>query len=68
MNLDTMHGRRPERAQLSRLTVGWQETGRAATLRQHAATYGPMPQITGRSTHGLIEQVAAAPNKKEAQP
>ncbi|HEY2315373.1 MAG TPA: NADH-ubiquinone oxidoreductase-F iron-sulfur binding region domain-containing protein [Streptosporangiaceae bacterium] len=60
MNLDTMHGRRPKHAQLSRLTVGWQDTGGAATLGQHAATYGPTPQITGRSAHGLIEQVAAA--------
>jgi NADH:ubiquinone oxidoreductase subunit F (NADH-binding) len=60
VNLDTAAGRVAQRAQLSRLTVGWQETGRAATLRQHAATYGPVPHITGRHKHWLLDQVAAA--------
>jgi NADH:ubiquinone oxidoreductase subunit F (NADH-binding) len=56
VNLDTT-ARAPHRAQFSRLTAGWQESGRAATLRQHAATYGPLPSI---SPGGLLEQVAAA--------
>jgi NADH:ubiquinone oxidoreductase subunit F (NADH-binding) len=60
MNLDTTDRRAPYRVQLSRLTVGWQETSRAATLRQHAATYGPVPNITRRGRHALLDQVAAA--------
>ena len=46
--------------QLSRLTVGWQDTDRAATLRQHVAIYGPVPDVTRRGKHGLPDEVAAA--------
>ena len=60
MNLDVATGRPPGRAQLSRLTVGWQETGQAATLRQHVATYGPVPRIDRRSRQDLIDQVVAS--------
>ncbi len=60
MNLDTTAGRAPHRALLSRLTVGWQDAGRAATLRQHAATYGPLPTLSGRGGHSLLAEVAAA--------
>jgi len=60
VNLDTRTGRRPQRAQLSRLTIGWQDTGRASTLGQHAATYGPLPQLDRRGRHGLRDQVAAS--------
>ena len=60
MNLDATTGRPPRRTQLSRLTVGWQETGQAATLRQHAATYGPVSQIDRRSRQDLIGQVVAS--------
>jgi NADH:ubiquinone oxidoreductase subunit F (NADH-binding) len=49
--------RRPNRTQLSRLTVGWQDADRAATLREHVGTYGAMPSV---SSHALLDQVAAA--------
>jgi NADH:ubiquinone oxidoreductase subunit F (NADH-binding) len=57
MNLDTTARYTPYRTQLSRLTVGWQESGRAATLRQHAATYGPVPSGARR---GLADEIASA--------
>jgi NADH:ubiquinone oxidoreductase subunit F (NADH-binding) len=60
MNLDATTRLAPSRVQLSRLTVGWQDTGRAATLRQHAAIYGPVPDLTGRAKHDLVDEVAAA--------
>ncbi len=60
MNLDTRARRRPHSAQLSRLTIGWQESGQAATLGQHVATYGPMPRIDRHSRHGLVDQIVAA--------
>jgi NADH:ubiquinone oxidoreductase subunit F (NADH-binding) len=49
--------RPPCRAQLSRLTAGWQDADRAATLRRHLATYGAMPS---QSPRVLLDQVTAA--------
>lgn len=48
-----------------RLTVGWQQTDRAATLREHAHRYGEVPPHYGSHTrwtrkHDLTEQVLAA--------
>jgi NADH:ubiquinone oxidoreductase subunit F (NADH-binding) len=60
MNLDTTARRAPHHVQLSRLTAGWQDAGRGTTLRQHAATYGPMPTMTRRGSHDLLDEVAAA--------
>src|SRR5580692_761409 len=60
MNLDATMRLVPSRVQLSRLTVGWQDTGRAATLRQHGAIYGPVPDVSGRARHRLLDEVAAA--------
>jgi NADH:ubiquinone oxidoreductase subunit F (NADH-binding) len=62
MNLDMRSGKQLRGATgTSRLTVGWQEAGRAATLRQHTATYGPMPPAAARrQRHDLLDQVAAA--------
>jgi hypothetical protein len=50
MNLDTTtavrgHVEATRGVQLSRLTVGWQDAGRAAGLRQHVSIYGPMPDV-----------------------
>jgi NADH:ubiquinone oxidoreductase subunit F (NADH-binding) len=44
--------------QLNRLTVGWQDASGAATLREHVAIYGRIPQVD--SQDALIEEVAAA--------
>ncbi len=60
MNLDTTARRAPRRAQLSRLTAGWQDAGRTATLRQHAATYGLLPTVSRRGGPTLLDEVAAA--------
>ena len=60
MNLDMGTRPRPHRAQLSRLTIGWQDNDRAATLRQHVATYGPAPRIDRRSRPSLVDQVVAS--------
>ena len=43
-----------------RLTSSWQASGAPATLREHTACYGPLPQATGRARRELIDQVAAA--------
>ncbi|HBW19740.1 MAG: NADH-ubiquinone oxidoreductase-F iron-sulfur binding region domain-containing protein [Streptosporangiaceae bacterium] len=40
----------------ARLTVGWQETGRPASLREHAGRYGPLPQLR----HGRHGRAALA--------
>ncbi len=50
------------RGPAARLTAGWKETGRAATLREHAERYGPLPDPRGgrAGRAGLIEAVAAA--------
>ena len=46
---------------VSRLTVGWQEAGRPASLRDHIQRYGETPRHRARSGTGdLIDQVAAA--------
>ena len=50
----------PRGVQLSRLTVGWQDTSRAATLRQHFAIYGPMPDTSRLGRDGLFGELAAA--------
>jgi len=55
MTADTV--RTPYRVQLSRLTAGWLDDDRAATLHRHAAAYGPLPAVR---PHTLIDQVAAA--------
>jgi NADH:ubiquinone oxidoreductase subunit F (NADH-binding) len=61
MNLDTRTGRRSQQhAQLSRLTIGWQETGQAASLHQHAATYGPVPQLDRHSRRGLVDEIVGS--------
>ena len=65
MNLDATTAQRrhvaaPRGIQLSRLTVGWQDTDRAATLRQHAAVFGLVPDVSRRGRHSLPEEVAAA--------
>ena len=63
MNLDTTTalGRNVEdRVQLSRLTVGWEDTSRAATLRQHVGIYGPIPDASRLGRDGLLGEVAAA--------
>jgi NADH:ubiquinone oxidoreductase subunit F (NADH-binding) len=44
--------------QLSRLTVGWQDASGAATLREHVAIYGLIPDVG--SQEQLIEEVTAA--------
>ena len=43
---------------LDRLTVGWQDASGAATLREHVAIYGRIPEAG--SQDALIEEVAAA--------
>jgi len=45
---------------VTRLTAGWQETGRAATRREHIDRYGPLPPVGHRGPGSLIDQVAAA--------
>src|SRR5215472_1294060 len=45
---------------LSRLTAGWHQAGRAATLREHTGRYGPLPPVAHRGPGSLIDQVAAA--------
>jgi NADH:ubiquinone oxidoreductase subunit F (NADH-binding) len=45
---------------VTRLTAGWQQTGRAATLREHVDRYGPLPPVGHRGPGSLIEQVSAA--------
>jgi NADH:ubiquinone oxidoreductase subunit F (NADH-binding) len=40
--------------------VGWQDASRGATLRQHAATYGPIPAVGKHGRAGLLDEVAAA--------
>ena len=60
MNLDATTRLAPSQVQLSRLTVGWQDADRAASLRQHVAIYGPVPDVTRRGKHGLPDEVAAA--------
>ena len=60
MTLDVTTGRPQSRAQLSRLTIGWRDTGQAAALGEHVATYGPVPRIDRRSRKDLIDQVVAS--------
>jgi NADH:ubiquinone oxidoreductase subunit F (NADH-binding) len=57
MNLHAV--RAPQQVQVSRLTARWQDTSRAASLREHAAIYGPIPDAAWRG-HGLLDEVAAA--------
>jgi NADH:ubiquinone oxidoreductase subunit F (NADH-binding) len=45
---------------VTRLTAGWQQTGRAAILREHTDRYGPMPPVGHRGPGSLLDQVAAA--------
>jgi NADH:ubiquinone oxidoreductase subunit F (NADH-binding) len=45
---------------VTRLTAGWQQTGRAATLREHVDRYGLLPSVGHRGPGSLIDQVAAA--------
>jgi NADH:ubiquinone oxidoreductase subunit F (NADH-binding) len=49
----------PEPVQLGRLTVGWQDRSRAASLREHVAIYGAIPDLAWRG-HGLLDEVTAA--------
>jgi NADH:ubiquinone oxidoreductase subunit F (NADH-binding) len=45
---------------VSRLTAGWHDAGRAATLREHTDRYGPLPPVGHRAPGSLIDQVATA--------
>jgi NADH:ubiquinone oxidoreductase subunit F (NADH-binding) len=46
---------------VSRLTVGWRDSGHPASLHEHYRRYGELPPVRGRrGKHGLIGQVAAA--------
>jgi len=45
--------------ELRRLTLGWHDSDRAATLREHTDRYGPAP-LRAMSKHDLLAQVAAA--------
>jgi NADH:ubiquinone oxidoreductase subunit F (NADH-binding) len=45
---------------LARLTAGWHEATRPATLREHADRYGPLSQATMRDCRGLPDEVSAA--------
>jgi NADH:ubiquinone oxidoreductase subunit F (NADH-binding) len=57
-NVQPSHGRRRAGA-VARLTLGWQQADRAATLREHSGRYGPLQrQAGGRSD--LLDEVAAA--------
>jgi NADH:ubiquinone oxidoreductase subunit F (NADH-binding) len=42
-----------------RLTAGWRDTGRAASLAEHTALFGPMPEH-GRVRRSLIAQISEA--------
>jgi len=54
----------PHRADLlgrsSRLTAGWQESSQPASLSDHAARYGPLPQHGSGRSGTLIEAVTQA--------
>ena len=52
------HGRRRAGA-VARLTLGWQQTDRAATLREHSGRYGPLQRHDG-GKRDLLDEVAAA--------
>jgi len=46
---------------MSRLTVGWQESGYPASLAEHDRRYGELPpRHGGAAKHRLVDQVAAA--------
>ena len=45
---------------VTRLTAGWQQSGRAATLRENVDRYGLLPSVGHRGPGSLIDQVAAA--------
>ena len=45
---------------VTRLTAGWQQAGRAATVQEHIDRYGPLPPVGHRGPGGLIDQVSAA--------
>jgi NADH:ubiquinone oxidoreductase subunit F (NADH-binding) len=45
--------------ELRRLTLGWHQSDRAATLREHADRYGPAP-FGAVTKHDVVGQVAAA--------
>jgi NADH:ubiquinone oxidoreductase subunit F (NADH-binding) len=47
-------------ATVDRLTAGWQQTRRAASLREHADRYGILPPAGHSGPGGLIEEVSAA--------
>ena len=48
------------RVAVSRLTAGWQQSGRAATVREHVDRYGPLPPVGHRGPGSLIDEVSAA--------
>ncbi|HXB46649.1 MAG TPA: hypothetical protein VNW50_02730, partial [Streptosporangiaceae bacterium] len=52
------HGRRRAGA-VARLTLGWQQADRAATLREHSGRYGPLQRHDG-GKRDLLDEVAAA--------
>ena len=65
MNLDTttaLHRRveAPRDVQVSRLTVGWQDSSQASALRQHVSIYGPVPDMGRQGADSLLGEVAAA--------
>ena len=45
---------------VTRLTAGWQQAGRAASLLEHIDRYGPLPRVGHRGPGSLIDLVAAA--------
>ena len=44
----------------TRLTAGWRDSDRPATLRIHVSRYGPMPSLTAGRAQWLIDAVDAA--------
>ena len=51
--------RQPSARTTPRLTLDWQRSDRAATLREHSARFGPLPQHAGRR-RDLLDQVEAS--------
>jgi NADH:ubiquinone oxidoreductase subunit F (NADH-binding) len=45
---------------LSRLTVGWQDSAKPATLGEHVRRYGELPRLHRTRDYDLTQQVAAA--------
>ncbi len=48
------------RAPVARLTAGWRDAPRPATLREHTDRYGPMPHTAWRGERSLLTEVSVA--------